>query len=369
MPKEIRTADRIFLLLCFTLLIFGLIMLSSASAPAGYAKFGDTYYFIKKQIFFGFLPGLFLFMLFGHLNYNFLKKISPLIYLFSLLALILVFVPGIGLVINGSRSWLSIFSYTFQPSELAKLATIMMCARLLANRENLQDWKNGLLPIIIMIAPAVILIVIQPDIGTLSILLVTIFVMLYLGGAKKTHLLVLGLLGAVGLASLLLITPYRVQRLTTFLHPELDPKGIGYQINQAYLAIGSGGLWGLGLGHSRQKFQYLPEVQADSIFAVIAEELGFIVLLGVVFLITFITIRGLKIAQGAEDGFARLLVSGIMIWFVWQSFLNIGSIIGLLPLTGVPLPFISHGGSALLVILAAFGMVANVSKNSKIKSV
>ena len=135
------------------------------------------------------------------------------------------------------------------------------------------------------------------------------------------------------------------------------------------MAIGSGGLWGLGLGHSRQKFQYLPEVQADSIFAVIAEELGFIVLLGVVFLITFITIRGLKIAQGAEDGFARLLVSGIMIWFVWQSFLNIGSIIGLLPLTGVPLPFISHGGSALLVILAAFGMVANVSKNSKIKSV
>ena len=362
--KDGRPADRIFLLLCFILFVFGLVMLSSASAPVGYSKFGDAYYFIKRQVLFGVLPGFFLFLIFARVNVSLIKRLSPIFFILAVIALILVFVPGAGLAINGSRSWLSLFGYTFQSSEFAKLAIIIMLSKLLSDSDNLHEWKTGLLPILAIISPVIILIAAQPDVGTLSILFVIVFAMLYIGGAKKIHLAILGLLAIIGLAGLMFLAPYRVQRLTTFLHPELDPKGIGYQINQAYLAVGSGGLWGLGLSHSRQKFQYLPEVQADSIFAVVAEELGFVITAIVVLLIVFIGLRGFKIANGVQDRFSYLLVSGTMVWFVWQSFLNIASIIGLLPLTGVPLPFVSHGGSALLVLFMAIGIVANVSKAS-----
>jgi len=358
-------ADRLFLTLAFIIVIFGLIMLASASAPIGYTKFGDTYFFIKKQILFGLIPGTILFCIFGNLNYQFWKKFSWIIYFASIAALVLVWVPGIGAVINGSRSWIYIAGLSFQPSEFAKLAVVVILAMLLSESKNLEDWKTGLLPVLAILSPVVLLIAAQ-DAGTLSILIMTIFAMLYLAGIRKSYLLILGMAGAVAFAALLLIAPYRVSRLTTFLHPELDPKGVGYQINQAFLAIGSGGFWGLGLGHSRQKFQYLPEVQSDSVFAIISEEMGFLISAGMIFLITFLGLRGLKIAKGAPDGFGRLLASGIMIWFLCQSFLNISAIIGLLPLTGVPLPFVSQGGSALLIGLLSFGIVANISKESKI---
>ncbi len=341
-------------------------MLASASSPAGYSKFGDTFYFIKKQFLFGLLPGLVLFLILARLNYHLLQKLSWLIYLFSLAVLVLVFVPGVGLVFNGSHSWIHFFGLSLQPSEFAKLAVIIITAKLLSESKDLSDWKNSLMPIFAILLPAILLIVAQPDVGTMSILVVIIFSMLYLANIPKLYLVILGLAAAVCFAGLLIVVPYRVQRLTTFLHPELDPQGIGYQINQAFLAVGSGGIWGLGLGHSRQKFQYLPEVQADSIFAVIAEEMGLLITSALVILIAFLGLRGLKIAKGAPDQFGHLLAAGIMIWFVWQSFLNICTTIGLLPLTGVPLPFISHGGSAMLVGLAAFGIVVNISKYSKV---
>ncbi|MBI2037790.1 MAG: putative lipid II flippase FtsW [Candidatus Magasanikbacteria bacterium] len=366
MERSKKSADRLFLLFFAILVVFGLVMLASASAPIGYAKFGDTYFFIKKQLLFGLLPGLFLFLVFGNTKYELLQKFGGIIYLLSLVILCLVFIPGIGLTINGSRSWVQLFGLSFQPSEFVKLTTIIILAKLLSEGRDLRDWKNGLMPIFAMLLPVVLLVAAQPDVGTLSILVVIIFAMLYLAGIPRVYLVILGLLTAVSFAILLLVAPYRVQRLTTFLHPELDPQGIGYQINQAYLAVGSGGVWGLGLGHSRQKFQYLPEAQADSIFAIIAEEMGFLVTSILVFLISFLALRGFKIAKGAPDPFGRLLAAGIMIWFIWQSFLNIGTIIGLLPLTGVPLPFISHGGSALLIGLASMGIVANISKYGKI---
>lgn len=340
-------------------------MLASASSPAGYSKFGDTFYFIKRQFLFGLLPGLFLFLVLARFNYHLLKKFSGLIYLSSLVILALVFVPGVGLVINGSRSWIQFFGLSLQPSEFAKLAVIIILARLLSEGKDLSDWKNNLMPIFAMLMPAVLLIAAQPDVGTLSILMVIIFAMLYLADIPKIYLAILGLAGVVCFVGLFIIAPYRVQRLTTFLHPELDPLGVGYQINQAFLAVGSGGVWGLGLGHSRQKFQYLPEVQADSIFAVVAEEMGLLVTSALVMLIAFLGLRGFKIAKGAPDQFGYLLGAGIMVWFVWQSFFNISATIGLLPLSGVPLPFISHGGSAMLVALASFGIVANISKSSK----
>ena len=360
----VKSADRLFLLSAAILVVFGLVMLSSASSSAGYSKFGDTYYFIKKQLLFGLLPGFFLFLILGHFNYRLLQKFSFIIYLLALALLVLVFVPGVGLAINGSHSWVHFLGFSLQPSEFAKLAVIIVLAKLLSDGRDLSDWKNGLLPVFSVLLPAVLLIVAQPDVGTLSILIVVIFSMLYLANIPKVYLLILGLAGAVAFAGLLLVAPYRMHRLTTFLYPELDPKGIGYQINQAYLAVGSGGVFGLGLGHSRQKFQYLPEVQSDTIFAVIAEEMGLVVTVALVFLISFLGLRGFKIAQKAPDQFGCLLVSGIMVWFVWQSFLNISTTIGLLPLTGVPLPFISHGGSAMAMGLAAIGIVANVSKYS-----
>jgi len=342
-------------------------MLASASSPVGYSRFGDTYYFIRRQFLFGLLPGIFLFLVLARVSYQFLPKFSWLIYFLSLIGLILVFVPGIGLVLNSSRSWIQIFGLGFQPSEFVKLGVIIILAKLLSENKDLSDWKNNLIPIFAALAPAVLLIAAQPDIGTLSVLVVIIFAMLYLAGTPKIYMAILGLAGVACFVVLLLVLPKKVERITTFLHPELDPKGVGYQINQSFLAVGSGGIWGLGLGHSRQKFQYLPEVQADSIFAVIAEEMGLVITSVLVALIAFLGLRGFKIAGGAPDRFGYLLAAGIMIWFVWQSFLNISTTIGLLPLTGVPLPFISHGGSAMVMGLAAFGIVANVSKYSKLK--
>ena len=367
MEKNKKSADRLFLLLFGILIVFGLVLLSSASAPAGYAKFGDTYFFIKKQLLYGVLPGILIFLVLAKINYQAWAKFGGLLYLLSIAMLVLVFIPGLGLVINGSRSWVSLGPISFQPAEFAKLAIIIMLAKMLSEKRDLSDWKNGLLPVLSILAPGILLVAAQPDVGTLSILVVIIFSMLYLAGTPKIYLTVLALLGIIAFAVLLWAAPYRVKRLTTFLHPELDPQGIGYQINQAYLAVGSGGVFGLGLGHSRQKFQYLPEVQADSIFAVIAEEMGLLVTAALVFLISFIGLRGFKIAKGAPDEFGRLLAAGIMIWFIWQSFLNIGTIIGLLPLTGVPLPFISHGGTAMLIGLASIGIMANVSKFSTIQ--
>jgi cell division protein FtsW len=356
--------DKKIILYLFILVIFGLIVLTSASSPLGYTDHnGDNYFFIKKQILFGFLPGLVVFLILSKIPYQFLRKLTWLIYGTSVVLLGLVFVTGIGTKINSARSWLNLFGYSLQPSELAKLAIIIMLAYLLADRKiDWRDWKSSLAPILATLTPALFLILLQPDVGTLSILAVIIFVILYLAKVPNQHLIILGLLGVLCFAGLVIAAPYRVKRLTTFLHPEMSRDGSGYQINQAYLAIGSGGFWGFGYNQSRQKFQYLPEVNADSIYAVIAEELGFIPAALLVFLVLLIGCRGLKIAAVSPDQYGQFLVTGIMVWFMWQSFLNIGAMVGALPLTGVPLPFVSQGGTAYLSMFAAMGIVVNVSK-------
>lgn len=359
-----RRVDYTFVLYVLGLALFGLVILTSASGPAAYEKFGDTYFFVKRQFLFGFLPGLTLFLLFSKWNYGHWQKFSWIIYGASLVALVLVFVPGIGAVLNGSRSWLAIGSHTFQPAEFAKLGLIVATAQLLSSsRYDLNDWRHGLIPVLAILLPPLILVLLEPDIGTLSILVVILFCMLFVAKVPVKYLAVLGAMGVAVFVSLIFAAPYRLERLSIFLHPELDPQGVGYHINQAFLAIGSGGFWGLGLGHSRQKFQYLPEVSADSIYAIMAEELGFIFAAGLVIFIVLIAWRGIRIAKQASDNFGKFLATGIISWIVWQSFLNIGAMVGVLPLTGVPLPFISHGGSALLMVLAGAGMVVNISKN------
>ena len=362
--RHVNTFDRLFLFYVAIITVFGLAALTSASGPLAFGNFGDSFYFVKRQILFGLIPGIILGYFLFKTDYEKWRKVSWLIYGFSVLLLAMSFVPGVGALINGSRNWIRVFGFNFQPSEVAKLAMIIFAAYLLSDRKrNLQDWQMGLLPILILLSPAIILVLLQ-DIGTLSIMLVILVMMLFEAHVPKKYLFFLGAMALAVFAVLIFLKPYRLQRITIFMHPELDPKGIGYQVNQAFLAVGSGGFWGRGIGQSVQKYQYLPEVNSDSIFAVIAEETGFLFSSILVFLIVLICFRGFKIAGNANTEFGRLLCVGIVSWFTWQSFLNIGAMVGIFPLTGVPLPFVSHGGSALLSELSAVGLMLNISNKN-----
>lgn len=365
--SHIKPPDYIFLTIFFGLLLFGLLVLTSAGSIVGYEKFGDSYYFIKTQLLHGVLPGLLLLYIFSRLNYQKLKKIAPFLLFASIILLITVFIPGLGVKYGGSQSWINLFGMSFQPSELVKLTFMLYLAGWLAKKgeSGVRDFYYGFLPFLFLLGIVSGLMLLQPDLGTLSIIIFMCVAVFFASGARWKH--VLGLIGAGILSILLLIkiSPYRAARLTTFLHPELDPLGIGYHINQAFLAIGSGQWFGRGFGFSRQKFSYLPEVTGDSIFAVLSEELGFIFASLFILAFLFFTIRGFKIAKQAPDQFGTLLAIGITSWFAFQAFFNICSMIGLMPMTGVPLPFVSAGGSALAVAMAAVGILVNISRQQK----
>lgn len=357
-------ADYVLLSYFGVWLLFGLLVLSSAGVAVGLDVFQDPYFFIRRQLLYGVLPGIVLFWICARIPYTIWQKYASLIFIGSLLLLMMVWIPGIGTSFDKhAQSWLTLGGFSFQPAEVAKLALIIFLSYYLTRKgTGITSWEAGFVPTLVVAGVPVLLILLQPDLGTSLIFLGIIVSMLYVAGARLAHLGGLLAVGAVGVLLMAFVSPYRFDRLMTFMHPELDPLGIGYQINQGFLAIGSGGWLGLGLGHSRQKFQYLPEVQADSIFAVAAEELGFVVVAGLIVLLVLIFRRGLQVARAVPDQFARLVAVGIVSWFMIQAFLNIGAMVGLLPLTGVPLPFISHGGSALLIALAAVGVLTNISK-------
>lgn len=361
-------ADYVFLASIALLVVFGLVMLTSASAAIGRDSFHDSYFFVKRQIVFGVLPGLAAFLLFANIPYHTLRRMAFPLFLFANTLLLLVFVPQIGSSYGtNARSWLTAFGVSFQPAEFAKMGLVLFLAWYLsALGERMKDLTRGFLQAASIAGIPLLLIVLQPDVGTASIVFAIIYGMFFLARARVSHLFAIALVALVALSVMIVATPYRSARFTTFLHPELDQAGQGYQINQAFLAIGSGGMFGRGYGQSVQKFQYLPEVHGDSIFAVIAEEMGFVVAGGFVMLVLFLALRGFMIAKYAPDEFGRLLVGGTMMWFLTQSFLNLGAMTGILPLTGVPLPFVSHGGSSLAVAMGAVGMIANVSKHTDI---
>lgn len=348
------------------LTIFGLIMLSSAGVASGFENFGNSYYHVIHQIIYGLLPGLFLFVIFSRLDYYRLKELAVPLLIATIVLLVLVFIPGIGSEHNTvAKSWISVLGISLQPSEIVKLTFLIYLAAWLAGRgEAIKDLRHGFLPFVTVLAIVTLLIILEPDFGTMSVIAIVSLLVYFVAGGSLRHLAWLTAASLGGLALMIKMSPYRAARLTTFLHPELDPKGIGYHINQALLAVGSGGFFGRGFGHSRQKFAYLPQVTGDSIFAVIGEELGFIISVVVIIAFILLILRGLKLANRCRDPFGRYLVAGIIIWFVAQAFLNIGAIIGLLPLTGVPLPFISYGGTALMTCLAAAGILVNISKQA-----
>ena len=348
--------------------LFGLVMLSSASAPISYQKFGDPYHSFKHQLITGVLPGLFLFLFLAKFYYEKLKKIAFPLLIGSIVLLVLVFVPGLGADYGTSASsWLNIFGFSIQPAELVKLAFIIYLAAWLNSRgeKKVQDFRSSFMPFVIVVGIISLLMVLQPDLGTLSIIIVTALVVYFIGGGSLWHLTVFCAVGLLGFLALVKVAPYRMNRFTAFLHPEKDPQGIAYHIWQSLIAIGSGGFFGVGLGHSRQKFSYLPEVTGDSIFAIMGEEVGFLFTTLFIVLILAFAYRGIYLAKNSPNRFARLLVIGIVAWLVFQSFINIMGMLSLLPMTGIPLPFVSSGGTALMISLAAAGILVNISRFSK----
>ena len=368
MTRRSNKPDYFFIGLVGVIVLFGLVMLSSASSAVGYNKFGDNYWYLKHQVFYGLLPGIVVFLIFLNIDYRKFRKLALPFLIISIIALILVFIPGLGADYGRARNWINIFGVSVQPAEIVKLTFLIYLAAWLGDKigtRKMEDASQSFIPFITTFGLIVFLIAAQPDLGTLSIIVVMAISVYFAAGAPLKHMAIIGSGGILMFLALIKIAPYRAARLMTFLNPGLDPQGVGYHINQALLAIGSGGIFGLGLGLSRQKFQYLPEVAGDSIFAIISEELGFIFAVGLIIAFILLALRGYRIAKTAPDGFGRLLAVGVTSWFVFQAFINIGAMLSLMPLTGVPLPFVSYGGTALTINLAAVGIVGNISRYCK----
>lgn len=361
--------DNVLLGIVLTLLVFGMLTLASASSVIAYERFGNNNYYFFRQLMYGVLPGL-AFLYFGcRIHYLKWQKYAPLLVLLGIVLLIAVFIPGISFGVGGAKMWINFKFFLFQPSELMKLVVIIYLASWYDKRsEHAHDLYYGFLPSLAIVGVIAGLITMQPDLGTMIILSLIAAAMFYVGGVKIKYLLSAAAAAGVFVWIMIKAAPYRLQRILTFFNPELDTRGFSYQINQALLAIGSGGIAGLGLGQSRQKHNYLPEVIGDSIFAIIGEEWGFIGASIVILLFLFLALRGFKIAKNAPDNFSKLTAIGITSWIIIQALVNIGGITGIIPLTGVPLPFISYGSTALVITLLGVGILLNISRYSDINS-
>jgi len=344
------------------LVIFGLIMLTSASSIVAYNTYQDSYYFFKRQLLSLILGGI-VFYICSKIDYHIFKKLALPLLLVSVGILLLVFIPGLGRQVNGSQGWLNIFGFSVQPSELVKFSFLAYLAALF---EKSSETPKRFLSFLLIYGVIALLILLEPDIGTLLVITAAAFTVYFVGGGKIKHLIILGIIGIVALYILVRLPgeSYRLDRFKCFSNSNLDSKGACYQINQSLIAIGSGGIGGRGLGESRQKFLYLPEVQNDFIFAIIGEETGLIGAGAVVILFLLLASRGLKIAKEAPDGFGRNFSVAIVTWISVQTVLNIGGITNFLPMTGVPLPLISYGGTALIATLGGLGVIANISRKA-----
>lgn len=358
--------DKKLIITVCIIIAFGLILLSSATSAFAFLKYNnDSYYLVKKQLF-GIFIGLIVFWFFSRSDYHKLRRLGIWFLVFSIFLLTLVFIPGLEAEYGSARSWIKIFGYSLQPSELVKIFFLLYLAAWLENREKkLHDFSQGIAPFVIVLGIIGILMILQPDIGTLAIIIATSLIVYYAGGGKARHILSIILIGIFGLALMLKMMPYQADRFKCYVNPDYSANDKCYQINQSLIALGSGGIYGRGLGASRQKFMYVPEVWGDSIFAIIGEETGLIFSSFLIILFLYLFYQGYKIAKRAPDNFGRNLAIGIVSWLVIQAFINIGGIINLLPMTGVPLPFISYGGSAMLAALSAVGILVNISRQSR----
>ncbi|MEI8339372.1 MAG: putative peptidoglycan glycosyltransferase FtsW [bacterium] len=362
--------DKTFLFLSIILVVFGFVVFLSSSMSLATRDNINLYKVIGGQLVLGILAGSFLAIIVAGLkNLDWMRKYAWWIFGFALLATAAVFSP-IGFGYNGAHRWLNFGFVNFQPIELLKLGTLIILAKLFADYNEFltQKWF-GLAWLAAILAPITILLFLQPDMdGLASIYLIT-FALYFLAGAPWKRIGLIFLAGAVGFCLLAFYKPYIMDRLTSFMHPEKDPLGIGYQLNQSLIAIGSGQLTGKGIGQSIQKFKNLPESISDSIFPIAAEELGLIGSTLIIVLFLLLAFRGFFIAGKTGDMFSGLLVSGIVIMIMFQSFINIGSMTGVMPLSGLPLIFFSKGGSSLLFSILSLGIILNISKNIKHKKI
>ncbi len=368
MPKEKRKLhkpDYILAVITFVLVIFGFIMIFSASSVISYTNTGTPYYFLWRQAI-SLVIGIAVWIACYLIDYHFWKNLALPLLILTIILLIAIFIPGLRVCTESEVCrWVRIGPISLQPAEIAKLTFILYLAAWLEKRgEYVRDFIHGFLPFVIVLGIITFLIMSEPDLGTMSVIVMTGISMFFVAGASLPYLAVGGIFGCGILWFLIKTAPYRMERLMVFLDPSKDTQGIGYHINQALLAIGSGGILGLGFGQSRQKYNYLPHAEGDSIFAIIAEELGFIRTSLMIILFMILAWRGFKIARKAPDIFGRLVACGITSLLVFQALINISAMIGLLPLTGIPLPFISHGGTSLVISLAGIGILLNISRQT-----
>jgi len=364
MERERENKAKFLFLGSTALLIFlGLAVMANSSIPLSQANFGESFYYLRHQIIFGIGIGFIFLIIASKIKLSFIKKIALPGIITTIILLAMVFAPGFGYGAGGAKRWLNILGTSFQPSELAKLAIAVYLAYWLESKKEKIDKPSLIIPILFWLGILGGLILLEPDYGTFLIIASISFGIYYSAGANKKTILITALIGLLALGTLLAIEPYRRERVLSFFNPAKDTIGKSYQQNQALIAIGSGGFFGRGLGKGIQKYSYLPETIGDSVFAIIAEELGWLGASAVILLFLIWILSGLKIASRSDSIFGRNLATGIVIWIGAQTFINILGIIGLIPFTGVPVPFISYGGSALVIELAAVGLVINIAKN------
>lgn len=367
--KEHRV-DRWFLIAVLVLTIAGFLIFISASMGL-LARDGATFGSVAlSQTVFGLLGGSIACLITSKINYKFWRKYAFYGFLFSILVTLLLFIPGVGVEHGGATRWINVGPLSFQPSELLKIGFIIYVAAWLSGmKKKMETFQYGMLPLMILCGIVGIILLSQPDTDTFLIVTATALGMFIINGGKWKHLALVMLVGAVALSIFAYSKPYIRNRLETFINPTQDQLGSSYQVNQSLIAVGSGQFFGRGFGQSVQKFSFLPEPIGDSIFAVMAEEFGFVGGVGLIFLYLFFAFRGMRIAMNSPDAFGGLLTFGIVILIVSQSFFNIGAMLGVLPLSGNPLLFVSHGGTSLFVTLAEVGIVLNISRFQKTKKI
>ncbi|MDP3994442.1 MAG: putative lipid II flippase FtsW [bacterium] len=355
--KQRAKIDRGLLVVVLVLTFIGFVAVADVSAPQALSVFGDRYYFTKQQLVWVII-GLVALFASSVFNYKIWSKITTPLFLFNLLLLILVLIPGVGVKVLGARRWISIGSFYFQPSELAKLSTVLFMAKFITTKKA---------SLYYLIPPVLVsgLIMLEPDLGTTLIVAVAAMAQIFVSNLSIWHFLMASLGGGLSVFLLIITSPYRKQRLLTFFETTTDPLGRSYHIRQILLALGSGGFFGIGLSQSRQKYLFLPEAATDSIFAVIGEEMGFLGALVIISLFVFFIYKCFMIVKSAPDDYSKILALGLTVWLGGQAILNMGSVVAIFPLTGIPLPFISYGGSSLVTALFATGILLNISRYAK----
>ncbi|MBI2040287.1 putative lipid II flippase FtsW [Candidatus Microgenomates bacterium] len=339
------------------LIIFGLVMVYDASSVQATRDFNDSYYYIRQQVIWVII-GCLSMIFFTRFDYKKLKFLGLPLLLISFFLLLAVFIPGLGVSGGGAHRWLNLGPITIQPAEIIKLTGVIFLASVL-------EKKVRLLPfIVVVLAYTIITAILQKDLGSTLVFVATATFLYFASGGSLWHFIIALPVGLLALILLIFTSGYRVKRVMAFLDPFSDTQGYSYHILQILIALGSGGLFGLGLGHSRQKFEYIPEVSTDSIFAIVGEELGLVGGILLISLFVVLLIRGFKIAQNCTDNFGKILSLGLTSWLGIQIIINLSSMVALMPLTGVPLPFISYGGSALVANLTAVGILLNISKQN-----